>query len=317
MPDLSETSGKDEGHANNGAAMQERKRGNRLGFAFFKVSLALFGLRGAYGLLYFVCLYYVLFDRDACNAAMSYVKRRFRDYGPVKRVFCAYKIFINQGKVLIDRHYLLSGGRRFDCEVCGYDRLKALLAGSDKGVILLTAHVGNWQVAMTSIESLGKVVYLLMRPEDNMAVREALNIDSDGGMVRIIPSDSFLGGVVDMVNALNKGHLVSIMGDRTYGRNSLETSFLGGKARFPYAAFSLSAATGCPVAVLLSAKTDTMRYFVDMSHIIEPPSKKGPGGKMDGIGERVREFSAILENFVERYPLQWFVFDDIWVNSQH
>ena len=31
-----------------------RKRGNRLGFWFFKTSLRAFGLRGAYGLLYVV-----------------------------------------------------------------------------------------------------------------------------------------------------------------------------------------------------------------------------------------------------------------------
>ena len=38
----------------------ERKRGNRLGFWFFRQRrVRLFGLRGAYGLLYFVCLYYL------------------------------------------------------------------------------------------------------------------------------------------------------------------------------------------------------------------------------------------------------------------
>ncbi|MGQ9499181.1 MAG: hypothetical protein ACUVQ6_02230 [Dissulfurimicrobium sp.] len=85
MSDRPEAAGEDQDPANNGAAMQGRKRGNRLGFAFFRVSLAFFGLRGVYGLLYFVCLYYVLFDRNAYNTAMAYVKRRFRDYGPVKK----------------------------------------------------------------------------------------------------------------------------------------------------------------------------------------------------------------------------------------
>ena len=39
------------------------KRGNELGLWFFMVFLRLFGLRGAYGLLYIVCLYYVIFGR--------------------------------------------------------------------------------------------------------------------------------------------------------------------------------------------------------------------------------------------------------------
>jgi hypothetical protein len=40
----------------------ERKRGNRVGFWFFRAAARAFGLRGAYGLLYFVSLYYLLFD---------------------------------------------------------------------------------------------------------------------------------------------------------------------------------------------------------------------------------------------------------------
>ncbi|MGQ9744524.1 MAG: LpxL/LpxP family acyltransferase [Dissulfurimicrobium sp.] len=144
---------------------------------------------------------------------------------------------------------------------------------------MLMVHVGNWQVAMTSIESFRRVVYLLMRPEDNMAMREALNIDNDDGMVRIIQSDSFLGGVVDMVNALNRGHLVSIMGDRAYGRNSLETSFIGGKARFPYAALAYHQLPDALWPFFVGQDGHYVRYFIDMSHIIEPPSKKSMAAK--------------------------------------
>ena len=80
-----------------------RKRGNRLGFWFFKTSLRAFGLRGAYGLLYVVCLYYLAFDRPAVRGAMAYIRRRFPGAGAARRLLLVYRLFINQGKNLIDR----------------------------------------------------------------------------------------------------------------------------------------------------------------------------------------------------------------------
>ena len=58
-----------------------KKRGNRLGFWFFKFFLRFFGLSGAYGLLYFVSLHYLLFDKTAVKNALSYIKRRFPQAG--------------------------------------------------------------------------------------------------------------------------------------------------------------------------------------------------------------------------------------------
>ena len=62
----------------------QRKRGNRLGFWFFHMAARVFGLRGAYGLLYFVCMHYLLFDRALVRATLAYVGRRFPEHGPAR-----------------------------------------------------------------------------------------------------------------------------------------------------------------------------------------------------------------------------------------
>jgi hypothetical protein len=94
----------------------------------------------------------------------------------------------------------------------------------------------------------------MRRPEHNASVKEALNIDSDQEEIRIIYTDGVLGGVLEALQAIGRGEIISIMGDRTYGYASAEALLLGGSVRFPYGAFSLAAAARCPVAVLLSAK---------------------------------------------------------------
>jgi predicted LPLAT superfamily acyltransferase len=289
----------------------ERKRGNRLGFWFFRTAVRIFGLRGTYGLLYFVSLYYLAFDRAAVAASMAYVRRRFPDHGVLRKLFDVYLLFVNQGESLIDRHYVAGGGKDISLELVGYEKINNLLTEGQKGLILLTAHVGNWQVAMTSLSKLNRDVYLMMRPEDNAAVKEALNIDSEKESVRIIYTDGAMGGVIEALKAINRGDIVSIMGDRTYGYGSMEASLLGGNVRFPYGAFSLASAAQCPVAVLLSAKAGATKHVTDVSHVIDPPSGR-QGNKDAEILACVQEFARVLEEYAVRNPYQWFVFRDMW-----
>ena len=288
-----------------------KKRGNKSGFWFFRISLKLFGLSGAYGLLYPVCLYYLLFDRSAVSSTTAYIKRRFKTYNFLQRIYCTYKLFINQGKHLIDRFYIVSGLGEFDIELQGYDKIQSLLSDSKKGAILLTAHVGNWQVAMTVLKRLGKTVYLLMSPEENVAVKNTIGIDSDREKVRIISTEDFLGGAIEIIKAIDEGNLVSVMGDRSEGYNSTEVNFFGEKARFPYGAFSIAAAARCPVIILLSAKIFKKKYIVDITYVILPQYSYRDK-KHEDIRSWVQEYARILEDYAAKYPFQWFIFRDIW-----
>jgi len=289
----------------------ERKRGNRLGFWFFRTAVRIFGLRGAYGLLSFVSLYYLTFDRAVVAASKAYVRRRFPDHGVLRQMFDVYLLFVGQGKSLIDRYYVTAGGADIDLELVGYEKIRDYLAEQRTGMIFLTAHVGNWQAAMTALRNLKRTVHIMMRPEDNVSVKEALGIDSDREAIRIIHTDGALGGVLEALQAIGRGEIVSLMGDRTYGYASVEASLLGGSVRFPYGAFSLAAAARCPIAVLLSAKVGVKKYVTDISHVISPPAGKR-GDRDAEIAACVQEFAGVLEEFCVRYPYQWFVFRDVW-----
>jgi predicted LPLAT superfamily acyltransferase len=150
-----------------------------------------------------------------------------------------------------------------------------------------------------------------MRPEDNRAVKSTLNIDHENNRIRVIAPEQFLDGVVEMMQAISDGNIVSIMGDRSYGDNSIEVDLLGDKVRLPYAAFTIAAAAQCPVVVLLSTKLSVKKYFVDLSHVIMPPVG-ARGKKHERIRGSVQEFASILEAYAFRHPFQWFIFRDLW-----
>ena len=297
------------------ATGRHRKRGNRLGFWFFKATIRLFGLRGAYGLVHLVCLHYLFFDRQSVEATMAYIRRRFPGRGYMARILGVYRILVNQGKSLVDRYYLISGLGTFEYEVQGYDEIKRILKDSDKGLVLLTAHVGNWQVTMNSLGRLDNTVRLLMRPEDNAAVKETLDVYPHGDKVKTISTASFMGGMIECAKALDNGELVSIMGDRIYGADWTTARILGAEARFPHAAFTLAAATERPVVVVLSGKISTKKYSVDLSHIIRTRYTSRKDRQKD-IEKWVQEYATILEEYSGEYPYQWYLFHDIWAGAE-
>jgi predicted LPLAT superfamily acyltransferase len=287
-----------------------RRRGNALGFWCFKTSLRCFGLKGAYGLLYIVCSYYLLFDRKAVQAALAYVRRRFPGHGPLRRRIEVYRLFVSQGRNLIDRYYLISGAGTFETRVEGRAELGALM-DSGCGFVLVTAHVGNWQAIMTYLANFKRKVNLVMRPEDNPAVQDSLRMGADGPAIGIISPEGFLGGVVETMNALSRHEVVSIMGDRSYGYSPVEVEFLGDRAWFASGAFHIAAMARCPAVVLLSAKTGTRSYDVNLAAVFHPRYQPGVP-KADQLRGWVQEFARTLEAYLADHPDQCFLFYDLW-----
>ncbi len=290
---------------------REGKRGNELGIWFFKAFLRLFGLRGGYGLLYVVSLHYVLFDRLLVASALPYIRRRFPGCSFLGERLHVYRLFVSQGKQLIDRYAAVSGNAVFEIQFKGGDEVVSLIRNSQRGAILLTSHQGNWQVAMTALEKLEKAVYLIMVPDQNPSMQRALYPEGEEGKVRIISPEQYLGGAIEILNALRQGDVVSIMGDRGYGASAVEVSFLGDKAWFPYSAFHLAAVADCPLVVMETAKVSSHAYVVDMSNVLYPRYE----GRRDRVGQLqpwVQSFVTQIEKFVEEHPYQCFLFRDVW-----
>ncbi|VGO12053.1 hypothetical protein PDESU_00602 [Pontiella desulfatans] len=290
-----------------------RQRGNRLGIWFFKTLMRISGLRGAYALLYPVCLHYAIFDRSAVRSALPYLSRRFPEMSAFRKWGMAYRLFISQGKNLIDRHALVAGAVEFDTAIEGYEQVKALSDGR-QGFILLTSHVGNWQTVMDSLRKLNRTVHLLMKPEMNVAVRDAVQVDAEESRIRIISPDQQMGGVLQVMDALEQGDIVSIMGDRAYGADSVQVDFMGAKVHFPYSAFHIAAAAKCPVVVLLSSKEGVNAYSVNMAEVLWPNLQRGLDRRAQ-LAEWVQKYADILENYLLAHPLQYFIFHDIWMDA--
>ena len=291
-----------------------RQRGNKPGFWFFRLFLKTGGLYAAYGLLYGVALHYWLFDRQAVKAAAAYLSRRFPESGKLMIRLKSYRLFVSQGKQLIDRMAASTGAVRFHFTLLEEETF-ADLSTRDTGFVLLTAHAGNWQIAMTTLGRIGKNVYLVMHPEHNAAVKESLTISSEGAFIDTIPPAGGPGNVVKIIKLLKDGHIVSFMGDRPYDAATGEVTFMGDRAAFPLGAFSVAAAAGVPVVMLLASRTGFTSYTVDFTHVMTPVYEKGRN-KREQLTQWAQKYADLLTDFFTKKPYQCFLFYDVWKSGQ-
>lgn len=289
------------------ARPRPRGRGNALGFWFFRTALRFTGLRGAYGLLYFVAPYYALFDRAAIAAASAYLRRLFPRQSPLARRLAICRLFIQQGKCLIDRGAYNVGHVEFRFDTAQVEQAGAALAGKPTGFIVLLSHVGGWQLALPHLRNLtaARPVSLLMNAAETPDVQAHVRGDDAG--FHVISPEAGPACAVEMVARLQRGEIVSIMGDRAYGGQTAAVPFLGATAYFPASAFAVARAAQCPVLALFAAKTGDRTYALE-ARLFAPPVRDD----RQSIRKGVADFAATLEAFVRRFPFQGFLFDDVW-----
>ncbi|MFW6415294.1 MAG: hypothetical protein ACOCZ2_03165 [Thermodesulfobacteriota bacterium] len=292
-----------------------RQRGNRTGIWFFSVLCRVCGLKGAYGFLYIVCLYYLLFDKSAVNAAMAYIRRRFPNESSFKRHLHVYRLFVSQGKQLLDRYVAISGVNRFNIHLKQNEEFEQIITNPEQGGIILTSHLGNWQLAIGSLKNICKDIYLLMREEESAAIQDFLKLKAPNSQIRIISPDDYMGGVVQIINALKQGNLVSMMGDRSYGADTVSVSFMNDRAAFPYSAFHIAAIAKVPIIVLLCNKNADNEYLVDACNVLYPVYRSRRD-KLNQLKPWVQTYASLLQEKFKQNPYQCFLFYDVWEENQ-
>jgi KDO2-lipid IV(A) lauroyltransferase len=184
----------------------------------------------------------------------------------------------------------------------GEHHLDAALAVG-RGVVLLTAHLGNWEFAGRLLSTRGgRTAHVVLSAEQDQALEQYLRLD--GPQLRFVTrrhATSTLG----LLAALRRGELVAMQADRpTGGRGDALAPFFGEPAAFPLGPFVLARAAGAAIIPAFCAMAPGGRYRLE----IDPAIWVKPGEEQAALGSVV----AALERVIRAYPTQWFNFFDAW-----
>jgi predicted LPLAT superfamily acyltransferase len=287
----------------------QRERGSVLGMKLIVWFTAVFGRAASRTLLYPVCLYFMLVARRSTRASRQYLEQVLGRRPTWREVFRHYYYF---AVTLLDRGLLLAGlPQRFDfgSENAGIVRR---LAASQRGCLLLGAHLGSFDVA----RMLGEVrhhtdIHMMMYEENAQKVNTA--IESFGGRSRmnVIP----IGGLDSLLQArdrLDCGEWVGILGDRVIASERLvRVPFLGSQAAFPAGPFLMASILKVPVVLFASLYLGGNRYKEYFELFAEEITIDRRHREAD-LEKWVRRYAERLEHYCRLAPYNWFNFYDFW-----
>lgn len=293
------------------ATWKGKTRGGLVGYKIFITVLTHLGLPFAYFLLRFVVLYFFVFAPSSFRNVYYFYHHRL-GFGVLKSVLAIYKNYYAFGQVILDKTAAMGSlDTRFTFDFDGESYLRDLVADKTGG-LLISAHIGNFEMAGHLLERLRTRINILMLDAEHRKIKDYLSSFTRKSF-HIIPIGDDNMHVYEISRVLKNHELVCMHGDRFMpGSKTLSCEFLGRKATFPTGPFYLAMKYGVPVSFVFAMKISSRHY-----HFYATPPKlfeqQNSMAKRDNMLKYiVTEYIAEMEHKIKQYPYQWFNYYNFW-----
>lgn len=221
------------------------------------------------------------------------------------------KLFRNFAKYLVDFFRFEKIDRAFIDKYIKIENIKNFneAQSKGKGVIVLTAHIGNWELGGLVIGVLGYPFWAVALPHKDKKVDEFFNSQRESKGVHVIP----LGKAVrSSLNVLKNNEMVALVGDRDFTKKGQVLDFFGKPSFFPEgpAAFAIQTGAAIVPGFMLRNPDDTFTLTIE-----KPIEFKATGNKDADIKELILKYKIIFEDYIKRYPEQWYMFRKFWIGK--
>lgn len=285
------------------AEWEGKSKGTPLGYKIFIFLIKNVGLRSAYLLLYPVVAWYYFFSNDTNKAIKEYFTR-LKTHFPQAPETSRFKTYFNMGQVLIDKTAIISGASsKFDVLRDGGQNL-ANMVERGTGGFLISAHVGNWEIAGHLMDHYKIPVNIVLLDGEHQQIKNVMKKATGERHFNIIPMKDDMSHIFKIHQAAKNKELICIHGDRFLpGSKTISGKFLGEEALFPKGPFALASRMGLPVSFVYGMKEETSKYhFYCTEPLTDTSSDKAI----------FKPYLEMLEKMVKTYPNQWYNFYPFW-----
>lgn len=230
------------------------------------------------------------------------------NYAELKRI--AKKSFISLALNIIEALYIPRIDSRYINRYVRIENQKylddALKMG--KGVILLSYHLGNWELANIACGLQGYTYKVIVNQQRYPLLNELLNRARESKGCKTIPRGVALRQIV---RALKDNEVVAMVGDQG-GKEGRLSSFFGMPASTPSGFVRFALSTGAAVIPAIIVRERRFSHRI----ILEAPLAIGAGKEQgENLEECLSRSNRILEYYVSRYPQEYFWFYKVWKYS--
>lgn len=278
----------------------------RAAWFFLRIFMVLNGklpLRFSYllGKVLGTCAYIVV--RRHRNIALDSLFVAFPHLSLPERKKIARNFFIFMAQGSFELFYFLKNPHRLEKAVCleGKEYLEQALAKT-KGVIILTAHLGNFPLLSLRLAKEGYVTNFVIRPlRDEKAGEYIHNLRTQAGVKTIFsyPRDVC---VREITRTLKNNELVLMQMDQNFGTGGVWVKFFGTLAATPVGPIMFALRTK---AVIVPAYIYRKEFGVHCIRILPSVPLTITDDRNETILLNAIRFTRIIETWIKEWPQQW------------
>lgn len=255
-----------------------------------------------------------LFKRKLRKAVKSNLCHIFMEVCPgnVTKSFISAQtkaVFRNFAKYLVDFFsFARLDSNNIDrfVKVKGIEHIQAAF-NRGKGVIGLTAHIGNWELGGAVVSLLGFRVNAVALSHENTKINRLFTNQRVSKGVNVIPVGA---GAGRYLNVLRQNQMIALVGDRMTSDAGIEVDFFNKPTLVPKGPAVLSLRTGALVVPSFVIRNPDDTFDMIFEEPIDPNDFLN--NNSCGIKEMTKKMVSVLEGYISKYPSQWFLFYKVW-----
>lgn len=217
----------------------------------------------------------------------------------VFRNFGRYLFEFFQMREIVDENFI-----RHNVRIQGLEQLDRILK-EGKGGIIVTGHIGNWELGGVLLSVLGYPLMAIALPHKERPVNDLFNSQREAKGVTVVPTTGALRRCIEQLRA-NK--LVALVADRDFSHAGIVIDFLGKKMLVPKGPAMFSLKTGAPIIPMFLIRNDNRTFDMLCYDPIYPPQNIDGKTENDVVLGLMKRYLSVMEEVIRQYPSQWLLF---------
>jgi len=227
----------------------------------------------------------------------------FPDLGPEAVVNLARESYAHLGRTFIETALLDTLGKdglqKLVESVEGWEEIEEVMS-KGKGAVLVTGHIGNWELAGSYVAARGVPLDAIVRGMANPLFDAYINHTREVIGMTVVPDSE---AVRRTPRSLRAGRAVAFVADQgVMGLASTFVPFFGRPAKTPRGAAVFALRFDVPVVFVVALRKPNGRYRIVVERIEAPQT----GDRDRDVDAIVARFTQHLEKWVRAVPAQYF-----------
>jgi lauroyl/myristoyl acyltransferase len=266
-------------------------------------------LKAAYKIAeFFSDVHFVFADKDRAEVIAN-LKAMFPEKSKKELLKIRIQIFRNFAKYLVDFFRFEEINKEYIRRRIKIDNIQNLDAALKKGngVILLSAHIGNWELGGVVLALLGYPLWAVALPHKSKKVNDFFNAQRESKGMRII---TFGKAARTCIKTLQENKIVALVGDKDYTKEAgIIVDFFGKPSYLPKGPAAFALKNNSPIVPVFVLRNPDDTFTLKIEKPVDCASQT-----MEGI---TSQCTKTIEQIVKKHPEQWYMFKKFWIQEKH